>query len=74
MQKKPSTPKEDETPAVQEENLPVKQESPRELDDKPLPTSKPKMGGEAPSWEEYMRQIQEEDAKNPQPEQAEGKY
>lgn len=69
MQKKPSTPKEDETPAVQEEPLPVQEESPRapEIDDVPLPTSKPKMGGEAPSWEEYMKQIQEEEAKNPTP-------
>jgi hypothetical protein len=63
MQKKPEQPKEE---PKQEVEL-VKEETPRapEIDDVPLPTSKPKTGGEAPSWEEYMKQIQEEEAKNP---------
>jgi hypothetical protein len=38
-----------------------------EIDDVPLPTSKPKSGGETPSWDEYMKQIQEEEARNPTP-------
>jgi membrane peptidoglycan carboxypeptidase len=71
MQKKPESPVE-EPAAVepkQKEPEPVKEETPRapEIDDIPLPTSKPKTGGEAPSWEEYMKQIQEEEAKNPTP-------
>jgi FtsZ-interacting cell division protein ZipA len=46
---------------------PVQEPVKAEMDDIPLPTSKPKTGGEAPSWEEYMKQIQEEEAKNPTP-------
>jgi hypothetical protein len=73
MQKKPESPREEpkqeESLPVETAKEPVKEETPRapEIDDIPLPRNKPKTGGEAPSWDEYMKQIQEEEAKNPTP-------
>ena len=76
MQKKPTAAAVSEEPKKEEEEQPIvaepvkEEESPirsSEFDDVPLPTNKPKTGGEMPSWEEYMKQIQEDEAKNPTP-------
>ena len=49
------------------DDIPLPTTRTSEFDDIPLKSNKPKMGGETPSWEEYMKQIQEEEAKNPTP-------